>query len=275
MSDLKKPFILVTNDDGIDAPGIQFLISVAASFGDVVVVAPYEGMSGMGHAITIKTPLRYRLLAPNGVSMMAVVYGTPVDCVKVAVRKLLTQKPDLLLSGVNHGSNASVNTIYSGTMAAAFEGAMAGIPSVGFSLLDYDHQAPMEHLRPFLSQIIKETIQNGLPINTCLNVNIPAGGENGSIKGIKLCRQALGYWHEAFEERLDPHQQPYIWMSGEFVCLDKGEDTDLYALEDNWISLVPMHFDFTAPNSFSHFAHWKHIDQSEIDLKTHETPQKK
>jgi 5'-nucleotidase len=273
MSDARKPYILVTNDDGIDAPGIRFLTSVAASFGDVVVVAPFEGMSGMGHAITIKTPLRYRLLSPNGVSMMAVVHGTPVDCVKVALRKLLTQKPDLLLSGVNHGSNASVNTIYSGTMAAAFEGAMAAIPSVGFSLLDYDHKAPLEHLRPFLEQIISDTLNNGLPLNTCLNVNIPAGGDKGSIKGIKLCRQALGYWHEAFEERLDPHNQPYIWMSGEFVCLDKEHDTDLYALENNWISLVPMHFDFTAAKTFDHFQQWKNIDQNETPVNAHETVQ--
>ncbi len=271
----ERPLILVTNDDGIHAPGIGFLISVASEFGDVVVIAPEQGMSGMSHAITIKTPLRYKLLASNGVLMMASVNGTPVDCVKVALRRLLQKKPDLLLSGVNHGSNASVNTIYSGTMAAAFEGAMAGIPSVGFSLVDYDHQAPLEHLRPFLNQIVEETISKGLPKNVCLNVNIPISKNADEIKGIKLCRQALGYWQEAFEERLDPHKQPYFWMSGEFVCLDQGEDTDLQALENHYISLVPMHFDFTAHQQFNHFTNWNTIENQSETTNQHEILQKK
>jgi 5'-nucleotidase len=275
MSEQERPLILVTNDDGIHAPGIRFLISLASAFGDVVVIAPEEGMSGMGHAITMKNPLRYRLLSPNGVMMMASVNGTPVDCVKLALRKLLPKKPDLLLSGVNHGSNASVNTIYSGTMAAAFEGAMAGIPSVGFSLLDYDHKAPLEHLRPFLREIIHETITRGLPPNVCLNVNIPQGGDNQPIRGVKLCRQALGYWQEAFEERFDPHSQPYFWMSGKFVCLDNGHDTDLHVLEQNYISLVPMHFDFTAYPAFNHFDGWESIENQHITAEYHENPPKK
>jgi 5'-nucleotidase len=264
MGEEQRPLILVTNDDGIHAPGIRFLASVASEFGDVVVIAPNEGMSGMGHAITIKTPLRCRELTPNGVQRQFSVEGTPVDCVKLAVRKILKKKPDLLLSGVNHGSNASVNIIYSGTMAAAFEGAMAGIPSVGFSLLDYDHQAPLGHLRPYLQQVIQNTLDNGLPPNVCLNVNIPPFKADDPIKGIRLCRQAIGYWKEEFDERLDPHKQPYFWLHGEFVRQDHGEDTDLSALEQRWISLVPVHFDFTAFHAMEAMQRWTGVVPSMI-----------
>jgi 5'-nucleotidase len=270
-----KPLILVTNDDGVLAPGIQFLASVAAEFGEVVMVAPNEGMSGMGHAITIKTPLRYRKLHANGHSVVFSVEGTPVDCVKLAMRKILRRHPDIILSGVNHGSNASVNIIYSGTMAAAFEGAMAGIPSVGFSLLDYDPRAPMEHLKPMMASIISSVIKNGLPPNVCLNVNIPAGGDSKPIRGIKWCRQALGYWKEEFDERIDPHEQPYFWLHGEFVATDKGADTDLVALGNQYISIVPVHFDFTASSAFNTMKSWDGIQPLHFNTTDHESVQKK
>jgi len=274
MTDTNRPIILVTNDDGVYAPGIRFLTSVAEQFGDVVVVAPLEGMSGMGHAITIKTPLRYRTISHNGSSKHIAVNGTPVDCVKIALRKILNRKPDLILSGVNHGSNASVNTIYSGTMAAAFEGAMAGIPSIGFSLLDYSHKAPLEHLHPWIATIIQDTLTHGLPPTVCLNVNLPAVNHPDEIRGIKLCRQAIGYWKEAFEERRDPHQQPYFWLTGDFVPLDHGTDTDLFALEQKFISLVPVHFDFTAFQSIPHFQNWNQVHQQPINTYDHETAAK-
>jgi 5'-nucleotidase len=264
MGDTQRPLILVTNDDGVDAPGIKFLASVASEFGDVVVIAPLEAMSGMGHAITIKTPLRCRELSPNGVQHQYAVDGTPVDCVKLAIRKILKRKPDLLLSGVNHGSNASVNIIYSGTMAAAFEGAMAGIPSIGFSLLDYSHKAPLEHLKPYLKEVILHTLTHGLPPNVCLNVNLPPYKEDDPIKGIRLCRQAIGYWKEDFEERVDPHQQPYFWLHGEFVRQDHGGDTDLSALEQRWISLVPVHFDFTAFHAMDALRRWSVVEPEMI-----------
>ncbi|MFO7722933.1 MAG: 5'/3'-nucleotidase SurE [Bacteroidales bacterium] len=265
MGEAHRPMILVTNDDGVHAPGIKFLASVASEFGDVIVIAPAGGMSGMGHAITIKTPLRCHELVPNGVQRQFAVEGTPVDCVKLAIRKLLKRKPDLLLSGVNHGSNASVNIIYSGTMAAAFEGAMAGIPSVGFSLLDYSHNAPLEHLRPFLRQVIQNTLDHGLPPNVCLNVNMPPFKPEEPIKGIRLCRQAVGHWKEDFEERVDPHHQPYFWLHGEFVRQDYGEDTDLSALEQHWISLVPVHFDFTAFHAMDTLQRWNGVTPSMIN----------
>ncbi len=265
MFDYKKPTILITNDDGINAPGIRFLISVASEFGNVVVIAPREGMSGMAHAITTKSPLRYKTLPPNGAVIYVAVEGTPVDCVKIALRRILKGKPDLLLSGINHGSNASVNIIYSGTMAAAFEGAMAGIPSVGFSLNDFDHKAPLEHLRHYIAGIISDTLNNGLPPNVCLNVNIPVAERVDQIKGVKVCRQAIGYWQEEFEERIDPHEQPYFWLKGTFVNTDNGNDTDLAAMENNWISVVPVHFDFTAFASFPHFHGWQSIGQNLIE----------
>lgn len=269
MTDIDKPLILVTNDDGIDAPGIRFLTAVASNYGKVIVVAPLTGMSGMGHAITIKTPLRFRRISPNGKQMEYVVDGTPVDCVKLALRKILPRKPDIILSGINHGSNASVNVIYSGTMAAAFEGAMAGIPSVGFSSMDYNTNAPLKHLKPFIDLIISQTIENGLPKNVCLNVNIPITENEKPPKGIKLCRQALGFWQEDFEERVDPHAQPYFWMRGDFINQDDGYDTDLYALDNNWISLVPVHFDFTAKQAFDELRKWNNIlsDKINIDQK--------
>ncbi len=272
---MKKPLILVTNDDGYQSPGIRFLAQVAAGFGDVVVIAPHEGMSGMGHAITIKTPLRFKKQSLNGLYPLYAVEGTPVDCVKLAMRKILGRHPDLILSGVNHGSNASVNIIYSGTMAAAFEGAMAGIPSIGFSLLDYDPQAPLEHLRPFMEAIINNVIQRGLPNNVCLNVNIPAEGNTKTIKGMKFCRQALGYWKEEFDERKDPHHQPYFWLRGEFIRTDHGDDTDLSALEQRFISIVPVHFDFTAFSALHNILGWEGVLPMEINNNSYENLPKK
>ncbi|HRZ49788.1 MAG TPA: 5'/3'-nucleotidase SurE [Bacteroidales bacterium] len=165
--------------------------------------------------------------------------------------------------------------IYSGTMAAAFEGAMAGIPSVGFSLLDYDHQAPLEHLAPFIEQVIDNVMQYGLPANVCLNVNFPAEGDQKPIRGMKLCRQALGYWKEEFDERKDPHHQPYFWLHGEFICTDEGTDTDLTALENRFISIVPVHFDFTAHHAFASLPEWNGILAHNPNPATHEvTPEK-
>lgn len=272
---MMKPLILVTNDDGYQSPGIAFLAQLAARFGEVVVIAPYEGMSGMGHAITIKTPLRYRKHSSNGQYPLYAVEGTPVDCVKLAMRKILGRKPDLILSGINHGSNASVNIIYSGTMAAAFEGAMAGIPSVGFSLLDYDHQAPLDHLAPFMEQLIENVIRDGLPENVCLNVNFPAEGNLKPIQGMKLCRQALGYWKEEFDERKDPHHQPYFWLRGEFIRTDDGTDTDLNALENRFVSIVPVHFDFTARQAFASLKYWNGVLYNDINTAIHEISSEK
>lgn len=242
----KKPVILVTNDDGITAPGIRFLIKTMRKIGDVVVVAPDKPQSGMGHAITIATPLRLQKMHIDGKNEEWSCSGTPVDCVKLAVNKILHRKPDLLVSGINHGSNSSINVIYSGTMSAAVEGAMEDIPSIGFSLLDYAYDADFSGGEKFILSIAKSVLKTGLPKGTCLNVNIPKTEGNKKIKGIKVCRQARAHWDDDYDARNDPHHKKYYWLTGVFINDDKGKDTDEWALKNNYISIVPVEFDFTA-----------------------------
>jgi len=250
----QKPTILVVNDDGITAPGIKVLIETMQQIGRVIVVAPDSPQSGMGHAITIGKPLR---LDPvelyEGVEMYKC-SGTPVDCVKLAVNRIFRgKKPDLCVSGINHGLNNSINVLYSGTMSAAVEGAIEGIPSVGFSLDDYTLQADFSACVPFIKQIALRVLEHGLPAGTLLNVNFPNGND---LKGIKICRQAHGKWAEEFDERLDPHKRPYYWLTGEFQVNDQGEDTDVWALEHNYVSVVPVQFDMTAHHVISVLNSW-------------------
>lgn len=242
----KKPLILVSNDDSISAPGIRNLIDVMNSLGTVVVVAPDGPQSGMGHAITINSTLRAdQVQIDDGPQTEFSVSGTPVDCVKLAVNVLLDRKPDMIVSGINHGSNSSINVIYSGTMSAAAEGALENIPSIGFSLLDYSWDADFETAKPFIKQIAHEVLKNGLPDNTCLNVNIPKASDE-PYKGVKVCRQARANWEEEFDVRQDPRGRNYYWLTGKFVNYDLGEDTDEWALANNYISMVPVTMDLTA-----------------------------
>lgn len=236
--------ILVTNDDSIHAKGIKELVEVAKSFGQVVVVAPDKPQSGMGHAITISNPLRIQKY--NGFDNVEAYEcsGTPVDCVKLAIFEVLKRKPDLLLSGINHGENSSTNVLYSGTMSAAIEGAMEGIASIGFSLADFDSDADFSAVKKFASQIIEKIIVQGLPKNTCLNVNVPKIPID-EIKGIQVCSQAHAYWDDKFDSRLDQFGRPYYWLTGEFSDLDQRKDTDLFALKNGFVSVVPTHFDLT------------------------------
>ena len=247
-----KPLILVTNDDGIHAKGLLTLAALARRFGDVCIVAPDKPQSGMGHAITMTLPLRMNRMDIDGVEAWST-SGTPVDCVKLAVYEIMHRKPDLVLSGINHGSNSSINVIYSGTMSAAVEGAVEGIKSIGFSLLDHDPNADFEPPLPFIYSIIENTLNNNMPAGTCLNVNIP----KGKLKGVKICRQARGYWEDSFEARKDPAGHDYYWLKGDFVNLDHGEDTDIYALENGFISVVPTQFDLTAHHAISILNNWK------------------
>lgn len=252
----KRPLILVTNDDSIYSKGIKSLVEAVKPLGDVVVVAPDKPQSGMGHAVTINGILRiYEEKIFDGIKAYTT-SGTPVDCVKLAIAKILDRKPDLLVSGINHGSNSSINVIYSGTMSAAVEGAVEGIPSVGFSLLDHDHdadfRASQKVARDIAAQIIKD---GGLPEGICLNVNIPKGNPE-DIAGVKVCRQAKAYWEDNFDHRTDPSGRPYYWMLGEFNNFDKGEDTDEYALAHKYISVVPVHYDLTAYHAISHLQQW-------------------
>ena len=249
---MQKPLILVVNDDGINAQGIRKLISIMNGFGEVVVVAPDSPQSGKGHAITIESTIRCdRTKINDGPQIEYSCSGTPVDCVKLAMNKLLERKPNLCVSGINHGSNSSINVIYSGTMSAAVEGSLEGIPSIGFSLLDYSHKADFSESESFIKKITKSVLVNGLPNGVCLNVNIPKSEKGKKIKGIKVCRQANANWEEEFDERKDPKGRTYYWLTGKFINYDKGKDTDEWALENHYISVVPVQFDVTAHNSIS------------------------
>lgn len=244
---MKRPLILVSNDDGISAPGIRNLIRIMNDFGDVVVVAPDGPQSGMGHAITIDATLRCeKVVVDKDPQVEYACSGTPVDCVKIAVNQLMERKPDLCVSGINHGSNSSINVIYSGTMSAAVEAALEGIPSIGFSLLDYDHNADFTEAEIYIKRITQSVLENGMDRGICLNVNIPKLKEGESIKGIKVCRQANANWEEEFEERKDPKGRVYYWLTGKFVNYDKGTDTDEWALTNHFVSVVPVQFDVTA-----------------------------
>lgn len=256
----EKPLILVTNDDGITAGGIRNLIEVAKEFGEVWVVAPDSPQSGMGHAITVHNILRlHETYDHPGVKSFSCT-GTPVDCVKLAVYRVLERRPDLLISGINHGGNNSINVIYSGTMSAAVEGAVEGIPSVGFSLLDHRWDADFSASKEVARTIIRNVLQNGLTKGICLNVNIPQIPYS-QIKGYKVCRQAKAYWEDDFEPRTDPFGKTYYWITGELHNEDKGEDTDIWALDHNFVSVVPVQFDLTAHHAIADLNAWNYEDE--------------
>ncbi len=239
-----KPVILITNDDGVTAPGILNLVEAVKDLGKIVVVAPDKPQSGMGHAITIGQPLRlHKIQSIENVETWSCT-GTPVDCVKLAVDKVLHRKPDICLSGINHGANHSINVIYSGTMSAAVEAAIESIPSVGFSLLDYSIEADFTGARKFVRIIVEKMLKGPLEKHTVLNVNIPSVPVQ-LLKGFKICRQAYAKYEEDFLERNDPHGRHYYWLTGEFVNFDKGTDTDVWALANNYVSVVPVQFDLT------------------------------
>ncbi len=251
----KNPTILVVNDDGITAHGIKALIEVMQQIGRVVVVAPDSPQSGMGHAITIGKPIRLDKVDIYKDVEMYRCSGTPVDCVKIAVNRIFKgQKPDLCVSGINHGLNNSINVLYSGTMSAAVEGAIESIPSIGFSLDDYTLQADFSHCIKFVKEIALQVLAHGLPPATLLNVNFP---NTDNIKGIKICRQANAKWAEEFDERFDPYKRPYYWLTGVFQLNDGGEDTDVWALENNYASVVPVQFDMTAHHAIQTLNSWK------------------
>jgi 5'-nucleotidase len=242
-----RPLILVTNDDGITAPGIRALIDVMNTIGDVVVVAPDSPQSGMGHAITLDSTLYCtEITVDKGPQKEYQCSGTPADCVKLAVNELMSRKPDLCVSGINHGSNSSINVIYSGTMSAAIEAGIEGVPAIGFSLLDYRWTADFEPL-------------NSIPSDVVLNVNFPLLPKK-EIKGIKICRQAKAHWVEKFDKRQSPMGKDYYWLTGEFINEDKGDDTDEAALAHGYISVVPTQFDLTAHHAIQKLNSWDFND---------------
>jgi 5'-nucleotidase len=249
--------ILVTNDDGINAKGLKALTDVAQEFGKVIVVAPTEGQSGMSHAITVKTPIRVYKISDTDSVVKYTCNGTPVDCVKMAINQILPHRPDLILSGVNHGGNASSSVLYSGTMAAAIEGCINEIPSIGFSLLEFSRDADFSVVNLYAKKIITEVLSKGMPKGMCLNVNIPYKPLN-ELKGIMVCRQNHGVWREEFEHRTDPNGYDYYWLTGTFEDMEpRAEDTDEWALRNNYVSVVPVQFDFTAHKFINQLKKWQ------------------
>jgi 5'-nucleotidase len=241
-----KPLILVSNDDGITSKGILTLVNAMKKLGDVIVVAPDGPQSGMGHAITVGETLR---LEENFIFEGVKAYecsGTPADCVKIARHFVFKdgRQPDVIVSGVNHGSNTSISVLYSGTMSAAIEGAIEGTPAIGFSLCDFSYDADFSHIEEYLVKITRQVLEKGLPKGIALNVNFPPK-RSEVIKGIRICRQANAKWVEDFDMRYDPNGRRYFWMIGNFVNFDKGEDNDEWAIANNYISVVPCQFDLT------------------------------
>ena len=240
----EQPIILITNDDGVTAPGIRSLVEAVKDLGKIVVVAPDKPQSGMGHAITIGFPLRLQKVHLMDDVETWQCSGTPVDCVKLAVDKILHRKPDICLSGINHGANHSINVIYSGTMSAAIEASIESIPSVGFSLLNYSMEADFSGAQKYARLIVQQLLKTKQDKHLCLNVNFP-NVDGSLIKGVKFCRQAYAKYVEDFNERTDPSGKNYYWLTGEFKNFDKGKDTDVWALEHNFVSVVPVQFDLT------------------------------
>ena len=237
---------MLTNDDGIYAGGLKTLLEVMEEFGKVVLISSAEGMSGMAQAITVKTPLRVKLLEETEKHIKYVCNGTPADCVKMAITQLLDRMPDWVVSGVNHGSNASASVLYSGTMGAAIEGCINGITSVGFSLDNYSSTADFSACKKYIRKVMQMLTQGALPQGICLNVNIPKA-EADQIKGIKICRHAGGSWKDDFEKRIDPMGKAYYWLTGEYVNHEPdATDTDEWALANNYVSVAPVSVDMTA-----------------------------
>jgi len=254
----KRPLILITNDDGVNAKGLHALIESLRPLGRLLVISSLESQSGMSHAITVRIPLHFEKVREEEDLEIYQCNGTPADCVKLAINQILKGKPDLIASGINHGSNASINVFYSGTMGAVIEGCLNGVPSVGFSLLDYTPNANFVVAKNYARNITSSIIRNGLPKDVCLNVNFPVVID-GALKGIKVCRQTMGVWVEEYEKRCTPHNSDYYWLTGSYQNFEPdAEDTDEWALNHNYISIVPLKIDLTAYESIDVIKSWEY-----------------
>lgn len=242
MSNSDEPVILVCNDDGIFSPGIQALAEVADEFGEVHIIAPDREQSAVGHAVTVDTPLRSRSFQVDGRFNGQAVTGTPADSVKLAHDQLMKRKPDLVVSGINHGSNAGVNILYSGTVSAATEGTILGYPSIAVSCTDFDEEADLSGARDAARKVIGYVLSEGLPKGVTLNLNVPPG----ELRGIKWARQADSRYVEEFEGRVDPNNRSYYWLTGRLELLDEGEDLDINVLKKGFASLTPIQYDMTS-----------------------------
>ncbi|MCF8361991.1 MAG: 5'/3'-nucleotidase SurE [Prolixibacteraceae bacterium] len=251
---MKRKKILISNDDGIHAKGLHELIKIAREFGDVLVVAPHTARSGMSNAITVEVPVRLKKYESEEHYESYSCTGTPVDCVKLAFDQLLDEKPDLILSGINHGANSSVSVHYSGTMGATIEGCIHEVPSIGFSSCDFRADADFSPMKPYIKKIIANVLENGLPTGTCLNVNAP----KGKIEGVEACRQGHGRWVEEFEKRTDPQKRDYYWITGFYQNMDNGStDTDNHILGTQRMSIVPISIDMTNHGFLPELKKWE------------------
>lgn len=251
----RKPHILVSNDDGIDAPGIYALAKSLRLIGTVTVVAPDKQQSAVGHAITMKYPLRVSKFYKNGSFFGYAVDGTPADAVKLAVRSLLEQPPDLVVSGINHGSNTSISVIYSGTVSAATEGTVLKIPSIAVSLTTYE-TPDFRYAAAFARKIAKLVLKNGLPPGTLLNVNVPSVPEK-AIRGVRITKQGKSNWNDKFEVRRDPNKREYYWLTGYLEIADKSPDADQIAIMNNYVSVTPIQYDLTDYEFLPRLRGWK------------------
>ncbi len=251
----QEPLILVTNDDGYTAKGVNKLAKLATEFGKVVLIAPDSPQSGQSSALTVEAPVQIQKVSEEEKLTIYKCSGTPADCVKLAVNQILERQPDFIFSGINHGSNTSVNVIYSGTMGAALEGCLVGIPSIGFSITSHSPNADFSQALVYCRQIMAESIAKGLPAHTCLNINIP----EGTIKGVKVCRQSQGRWHKEYVKKEHPRGGTYYWLTGEYINLEPtATDTDIWAIENGYISVVPTHTDLTKHQELDTFSQWNY-----------------
>ena len=250
---MSKPYILITNDDGDVAKGIQVLTRLMCQLGDVIVVAPDGPRSAQSNAITVTHPIRFKLTEESEGLKKYTCTGTPTDCVKLALNEIVERKPDLIVSGINHGSNAAVNVIYSGTMGAVLEGCENGILSIGFSICDHSYNADFSYFEPFILKIASQALEKGLPRGVCLNVNAPVG----VIKGVKVARQCDGQWTKEFAKRIDPQGRSYFWLTGNFENYEpESQDTDEWALNNGYVSIVPTKIDMTAYDLLREVENW-------------------
>lgn len=250
---MKRPLILVSNDDGVQAKGLNELISMLHPLGDVIVMAPDSPRSGSACSLTVSSPVKYQLVHNEDGLLIFKCSGTPADCVKLALDSVLDVRPDIIIGGINHGDNSAVNVHYSGTMGVVLEGCMKGIPSIGFSLCNHNPDADFTPTSPYIRRITEEVLKRGLPEGICLNVNFP---DTPFYRGIKVCRQTKGAWEQEWAKRNHPRGGCYFWLTGEFVEHEQGEDSDHWALNHDYVAITPTKIDVTAYEMMEEMKHW-------------------
>ncbi|MCF8241036.1 MAG: 5'/3'-nucleotidase SurE [Melioribacteraceae bacterium] len=247
--------ILVSNDDGITSPGIYELAKALSEIGEVTVIAPHTEQSAVGHAITMKIPLRIIKHYINGEFFGYAVDGTPADCIKIGIRNILKESPDIVVSGINNGANTAINIIYSGTVSAAREAAIMDVPSIAISVTSHDVM-DFKYAGKVAKSIVKLVAENGLETGTLLNVNVPNVPEE-EIKGILLTKQGKSKWDDVYEERTDPYRKNYYWLTGNLIDVDEDLETDHFAVKNKYVSVTPIHFDLTDYKTYEKIKSWK------------------